>query len=178
MTDKLENDKLEDITGSGIPVTIKGKEYKLGIFGIRDLADFRQYIKGQRIKIIQDAIQYDNEEMRKKEIEIIEKGVPGDSIESKAERLRLITNIINNYETDRMKMINNILESNIDEVKEITTMDGVCFMLWKSLQKYQSEITLKEADDLVDLNNLKELSNIIASIGGKEKNPKKAKANP
>ncbi len=67
----MSNDKLENITGSGIPITIKGKEYKLGIFNMRDLADFRQYIKGQRIKIIQDAIQYDSEEMRKKEIHLL-----------------------------------------------------------------------------------------------------------
>jgi len=50
MTDKKVNDKLEDITGSGIEVTIKGKEYKLGIFSMRDLADFRQYVKGQRVQ--------------------------------------------------------------------------------------------------------------------------------
>ena len=165
------SDKLENIKASGIPITIKGKEYKLGIFGIRDLADFRQYIKGQRIKIIQDVMQYDNEEMRKKEIEIIEKGVPGNSTEAKAERLRLVTNIINDYESDRMKIINNILESNVNEVKEIVTMDGCCYMLWKGLQKYQPEITLKEADDLVDLNNIKEISNIILKIGGQIKNP-------
>ena len=42
MTEKKVNDKLEDITGSGISVTIKCKEYKLGIFSMRDLADFRQ----------------------------------------------------------------------------------------------------------------------------------------
>lgn len=178
MTNELEKDKLEDITGSGIPITIKGKEYKLGVFGIRDLADFRQYLKGQRIKIIQDTLQYDNEDIRKKKIEIIEKGVPGDSTEAKGERLRLVTNIINDYETDRIKIINNILDSNINEFKELETIDGICFMLWKSLQKYQPEMTLKEADDLVDLNNVKEISNIITSIGGKPKNSKKAKANP
>ena len=52
----MSDDKLENIAGSGIPIKIKGKEYKLGIFGMRDLADFRQYIKGQRIKIIQETI--------------------------------------------------------------------------------------------------------------------------
>ena len=56
MKDEKEKDKLENITGSGIPVTIKGKDYKLGIFSMRDLADFRQYIKGQRIRIIQESI--------------------------------------------------------------------------------------------------------------------------
>jgi len=126
------SDKLENITGSGIPITIKGKEYKLGIFGMRDLADFRQYIKGQRIKIIQDAI-------------------------------------IDNAE--RIELVNSILESNVNETKELTTMDGICFMLWKSLQKYQPEITLKDADELIDLDNIAEISNVIMKIGGQVKNP-------
>jgi len=165
------SDKLENITGSGISITIKGKEYKLGIFGMRDLADFRQYIKGQRIKIIQDAIQYNNEDMRKKEIEIIEKGVPGISTEAKAERLRLVSNIINDFRTERMQMIDNILDSNINETKELSTMDGVCFMLWRSLQKYQPEMTLKDTDELIDLNNISEISDIVMKIGGQAKNP-------
>ena len=126
------SDKLENIIGSGIPITIKGKEYKLGIFGMRDLADFRQYIKGQRIKIIQESI--------------------ADNIE-------------------RIAIINNILDGNVNETKELSTMDGVCFMLWKSLQKYQPEMTLKDVDDLIDLNNIAEISNVIMKIGGQVKNP-------
>ena len=46
-----DKDKLENISGSGISMDINGKEYKLGIFTMRDLADFRQYIKQQRIKV-------------------------------------------------------------------------------------------------------------------------------
>jgi len=171
-----EKDKLENITGSGIPITIKGKEYKLGIFNLRDLADFKQYLKGQRIKVIQDSIKYDSAEMRKKEIEIIQKGVPGNSTEAKAERLRLISNIITDYKTERMEMIENILDSNINETKELSTMDGVCFMLWKSLQKYQPEITLQDVDELIDLDNYDEIFNTLMKIGGKVKNsPKGAK---
>lgn len=167
----MSDDKLENIAGSGIPIKIKGKEYKLGIFGMRDLADFRQYIKGQRIKIIQDSIRYDSQEGRKKEIEIIQKGVLGNSAEVKAERLRLISNIINDYRTERMQMITDVLESNVDETKELSTMDGVCFMLWKSLQKYQPEMTLEDADKLIDLDNVAEISNVIMKIGGQVKNP-------
>ena len=128
----MSDDKLENITASGIPITIKGKEYKLGIFGMRDLADFRQYIKGQRIKIIQESIT--------------------DNVE-------------------RIAIINNILDGNVNETKELSTMDGVCFMLWKSLQKYQPEMTLKDVDELIDLNNIAEISNVIMKIGGQTKNP-------
>jgi len=170
MKEEKDKDKLENITGSGIPVTIKGKDYKLGIFNMRDLADFTQYIKGQRIKIIQNAIQYDNEEMRKKEIEMISKGTPGNDKVSEAERLRLISKIIGNYETDRMKIINNILNGNVDETKELQSVDGVCFMLWKCLQKYQPDITLKDIDKIVDLDNVAEISTILLNVGGTIKN--------
>jgi len=137
MSDKKVNDKLEDITGSGISVTIKGKDYKLGIFSMRDLADFRQYIKGQRVKIIQATIV---------------------SMEEK------------------LILINSVLDSNVNETKELQTMDGVCFMLWKSLQKYQPEITLTDVDNMIDLDNISEISNVLMNIGGKVKNaPTRAK---
>lgn len=128
----MSKDKLENITGSGMPVTIKGKEYKLGIFNMRDLADFRQYIKGQRIKMIQEVI-----------------------VDS----------------AERIELVNKIIEGNVNETKELSTTDGVCFMLWKSLQKYQPEITLKDADELIDLDNVNEISNVIMKIGGQVKNP-------
>ena len=129
-----EKDKLENITGSGIPITIKGKEYKLGIFNMRDLADFRQYLKGQRIKIIQDVVADKDE---------------------------------------RIESINTIMDGNVNETKEMATFDGVCFMLWKSLQKYQPEITLQDIDEMIDLDNYDEIFNTLMKIGGTVKNPKK-----
>ena len=129
-----EKDKLENITGSGIPITIKGKEYMLGIFNLRDLADFKQYLKGQRIKIIQDNV--------------------ADKIE-------------------RIESINTIMDGEINETKELSTMDGVCFMLWKSLQKYQPEITLADIDELIDLDNYDEIFNALMKIGGTVKNSPK-----
>lgn len=128
------SDKLENITASGIPITIKGKEYKLGVFGMRDLAEFRQYIKGQRVKVIQDVV--------------VDKA-------------------------ERMELEENILEGNVDEQKELKTIDGVCFMLWKSIQKYQPEMTLKDMDELIDLDNYSEIFNILMNVGGKAKNPPK-----
>jgi len=126
-----EKDKLENIIGSGLPITIKGKDYKLGIFNMRDLADFKQYIKGQRIKIIQG------------------------TIESMEEKLILI---------------NSVFDSNINETKELQSVDGVCFMLWKSLQKYQPEMTFADVDKIVDMDNIAEVSNVLMNVGGKVKN--------
>jgi len=134
MKEEKEKDKLENITGSGIEVTIKGKEYKLGIFSMRDLADFRQYVKGQRVKIIQATIV---------------------SMEEK------------------LILINSVLDSNVNETKELQTMDGVTFMLWRSLQKYQPEITLTDVDNMIDLDNISEISNVLMNIGGKVKNSQK-----
>ena len=130
----MVDDKLENVVGSGIAIDIKGKEYKLGIFNMRDLADFRQYIKGQQIKVVQG------------------------NVENSAERIELI---------------NNILQSDINETKELSTMDGISFMLYKSLQKYQPDITLKEVDKLIDLDNIAEISAAITKIGGQVKNPPK-----
>ena len=129
-----EKDKLENIAGSGIPITIKGKEYKLGIFNLRDLADFRQYLKGQRIKIIQDNV--------------------ADKIE-------------------RIESINTIMNGEINETQEMATFNGICFVLWKSLQKYQPDITLQDVDGMVDLNNYDEIFNTMMKIGGPGKNPPK-----
>jgi len=131
MKDEKVNDKLENITGSGIPVTIKGKDYKLGIFNTRDLADFTQYIKGNRIKLVQKTVE--------------------------------------NME-DKLILINNIFDGNVNETKELQSIDGVCFMLWKSLQKYQPEMTFADVDKIVDLDNISEISNVLMNIGGKVKN--------
>jgi len=129
-----DKDKLEDIAGSGIPITIKGKEYKLGVLTIRDLADFRQYIRGKKIKLIQGTVEEPKE---------------------------------------RIELISKVLDSPIDETREMGTMDGVCFLLWKALEKRQKGLTLEEVDSLIDLENIGEISGVLMEIGGKIKNPPK-----
>jgi len=127
-----EKDKLENIVGSGVSITIKGKEYKLGVLTIRDLADFRQYCKGKKIKLIQETIEEPKE---------------------------------------RIELISRVLDSPIDETREMGTMDGVCFLLWKALQKEQKELTLEAVDKLIDLNNIGEVSEVLMELGGRVKNP-------
>ena len=51
MIDK-EKEKLEDITQSPLEVELKGKVYKLGPIGFIDFGDFAQYIKGQKLRLI------------------------------------------------------------------------------------------------------------------------------
>ena len=125
-------DKLEDISKSGVPFSIKGEEYKLGVLTIRDLADFRQYIKGKKIKLIQDIVKEPKE---------------------------------------RIELTSKILDSPIDETREMGTMDGVCFLLWKALQKEQKGLTLEDVDNLIDLNNIGEVSEVLMKLGGRVENP-------
>ncbi len=61
-------------------------------------------------------------------------------------------------------------DSNINETKELQSVDGVCFMLWKSLQKYQPEMTFADVDKIVDMDNIAEVSNVLMNVGGKVKN--------
>ena len=125
-------DKLEDISKSGIPFSIKGEEYKLGVLTIRDLADFRQYCKGKKIKLIQETVKEPKE---------------------------------------RIELISRVLDSPIDETREMGTMDGVCFLLWKVLQKEQKELTLEDVDSLIDLENIGEISEVLMKLGGRVENP-------
>jgi len=125
-------DKSEDISKSGITFSIKGKEYKLGVLTIRDLADFRQYCKGKKIKLIQETVKEPRE---------------------------------------RIELISKVLDSPIDETREMGTMDGVCFLLWKALQKEQKELTLEAVDKLIDLDNIGEVSEVLMKLGGKVENP-------
>ena len=125
-------DKLEDISKSGITFSIKGKEYKLGVLTIRDLADFRQYIKGKKIKLIQETVEDSKE---------------------------------------RIELISRVLDSPIDETREMGTMDGVCFLLWKALEKGQKGLTLEAVDKIIDLDNIGEVSEVLMKLGGTVKNP-------
>ena len=127
-----EKDKLEDIAKSDITFSIKGKQYVLKVLTIRDLADFRQYIKGEKIKLIQNTVK-DSEE--------------------------------------RIKLIQQIINSSVDEATEMSTMDGVCFLLWKSLSKENKELTLAQVDEMIDLSNIAEVSALLTQLGGQIKRP-------
>ncbi len=122
-----EKDNLEDISKSGIPFLIKGKKYFIGVLTIRDLADFRQYIKGGKIILIQKTVR-DSQE--------------------------------------RVKLIEQVLNGSVDEDKEITTMDGICFLLWCALKKNHKDLTLEDVDNLVDLSNIAEVSTVLTQLGG------------
>jgi len=56
-----------------------------------------------------------------------------------------------------------------DEVSaETATIRGTRFILWRMLQRYQPQIKLERLGDLVDVNNLDEISAIVSAVGGLE----------
>ena len=64
-----------------------------------------------------------------------------------------------------------------DEVSaETSTIRGTRFILWRMLQRHQPQIKLERLGDLVDVNNLDEISAIISAIGGLE--PEEETPNP
>ena len=129
--------ELENIAAVGIDIEIRGDMYKIGVMTLRDIADFRNYVKGQRVAIART--------------------VPMGEVE-------------------RIKLMSEVLNSPVDEMYEMRTMEGIIFLLWKCLLKYQPEITIADVDALIGLDNLKELTEVIMELGGTVKNVKKVKA--
>jgi len=79
----------------------------------------------------------------------------------------------------QFKMIDKAMYEPIDLDKEYGTVNGVCYMCWKAIQKYQPEVDLSYMNQLVDLNNLNKIRIIVGNLGRKVENPiKKAKVNP
>jgi|GEM_PF-2983147 len=88
----------------------------------------------------------------------------------KSKKIELVQNTIANP-GERIELISKILDSAVDETREMGTMEGVCFLLWKALQKEQKEITLAEVDMMIDLENIGEVSTILTKLGGKVDTP-------
>lgn len=131
-------DRLEDMTQSGLEIELKGKKYKLGSIGLIDFGDFDQYLRSQKLQLVNS--------IKDKELQL--------------------------------KMTEKIMDEPINIEKKWKTFEGVVYMAWKSIQKYQPEVTLAEMNNIIDLDNFEKVSVIISNLGGKVKNPpKKAKVN-
>jgi len=55
-----------------------------------------------------------------------------------------------------------------DVSREMTTLSGVRFLLWRALLKRQPNLTLDDINDLVDISNLDIVSAIVQTVGGAE----------
>ena len=52
--------------------------------------------------------------------------------------------------------------------REMNTLSGVRFLLWKSLSRKHPNLTLEKVSSLVDINNLEEVAAIVQTIGAGE----------
>lgn len=120
--------------------TIKGKEYKLSVLSIDDLADFEKRVKQERLR---DAIKG-----------LREAGVEPDTVAKTAE---------------------NMVEKELSAKelqKAMSTISGTRYLLWCALKR-NHDVKLEKMGDLVDLDNLDEMTEIVANLGGEA--AKKAK---
>ena len=53
-----------------------------------------------------------------------------------------------------------------DLTDEMGSMDGVCFIQWRMLVRNQRNLGLKKVSRMISLDNLEEVSGIIAGFGG------------
>ena len=88
--------------------------------------------------------------------------------------------LTNNIKNKKMQLhqIKKIMNNPIDLDKEYRTLNGLCYMAWKSIQKCHPEVTLSDMNKLIDLDNFDKISIIMGNLGGKPKNSKQAKVNP
>lgn len=92
----------------------------------------------------------------------------------KGQRIKLTDNISN---VDvRMRAIDKIMNAPVNLDEEYKTVNGICYMAWKSIQKYQPEVTLADINKLIDLDNFEKVTVIISNLGGKVNPTRKARA--
>ena len=75
----------------------------------------------------------------------------------------------------KIQMIKAAMEEPVELDKEYGTVNGVSYMLWKAIQKYQPDMTLNDINNLIDLENFEKVSVILGNLGGTVKNAKMAK---
>jgi len=149
-----KEETLSQMMGSPMFLKLKGKKYELTPISMGDMADFPQYIKGRRIEVAQDV----RDAKRRKAIKNSTNPVKLDAV------LRTINN-------DSLQLEVGIMESFVDADREMHTIDGARFLLWKAISIKHPDITLEDMDDLIDLDNIEESTAILMELGKKPKNP-------
>jgi hypothetical protein len=76
----------------------------------------------------------------------------------------------------KLQMIEKIMNEPVNLDAEYGTVNGISYMAWKAIQKYQKDVSLKDINDLIDLDNFEQVSVILNNLGGAVKNGKTAKA--
>lgn len=151
----MSEETLSKVMGSPISLKLKGKRYELTPISMGDMADFPQYIKGRRLEVAQDL----RDAKKRKAIKIHLKN---------PEKLTAILRVLNE---ESLQLEIGIMESFVDSDREMQTIDGARFLLWKAISIKHPEITLEDMDDLIDLDNIDESVAVLMELGKKPKNP-------
>jgi len=152
---KENEETLSKVMGSPMFLKLKGKRYELSPIGMGDMADFPQYIKGRRLEVVQDV----RDSKRRKAVMRYTRS---------PEKLAIVLRGINE---ESLQLEIGIMESFVDADREMRTIDGARFLLWKAVSIKQPEITLEDMDDLIDLDNIDESIQILMELGKKPENP-------
>ena len=75
---------------------------------------------------------------------------------------------------ERKDVLTELVSRTIDQEKvsaEMTTLDGVRFLLWKALSRKRPKLTINDVSKLVDVQNLDEISAVVQALGGGVENP-------
>ena len=152
---KENEETLSKIMGSPMFLKLKGKRYELSPIGMGDMADFPQYIKGRRLEVVQDV----RDSKRRKAIK---------AYSMNPEKLTMVLRGINN---DSLQLEIGIMESFVDADREMHTIDGARFLLWKAISIKHPDVTLEDMDNLIDLDNIEESTAVLMELGKKPKNP-------
>ncbi|KKN89729.1 hypothetical protein LCGC14_0235750 [marine sediment metagenome] len=83
---------------------------------------------------------------------------------------------------ERKEIIIELCRQGLDPLaveQHMNSLDGVRFLLWKSLSKKHPDLTLDGVSELVDMQNLEEVSAVVQSIGaGDAVNPPDEEVSP
>lgn len=91
----------------------------------------------------------------------------------KGQKIKLTENI--DDKELRLQMIEKIMNEPIDLEREYSSPNGIAYIAWKAIQKEQPDVTLKDINKLIDLDNFDQVSVILSNLGGTVKNQKAAK---
>ena len=152
---KKDEETLSKVMGSPMFLKLKGKTYELTPLSMGDTADFPQYIKGRRIEVAQDV----RDSKRRK------------AIKQYSNNPEKLTAVLRGINLDSTQLEVAIMESFIDEEREMRTFDGARYLLWKAISVKHPEIALEDMDNLIDLDNIEESISVLMELGKKPKNP-------
>lgn len=85
----------------------------------------------------------------------------------RTQRLKVVNSVDNFGEAEQAALRREVLHEYISDQEvliEMTTMSGICFLLYRGLRKNEG-ITLEKVCELVDMSNLDMLTDVVNTLG-------------